>query len=359
MNQLTLAAAGGRKTQSIVDQCVCLQPGRRALVVTYTLANQRELIGRLANHRPLETTVDVRGWFSFLMGSWVRPYLPMVFPGRRLRGFNFDGEPSRFAVGQSRFLDQDGRAYKRHLARLAVEISQKSGGAVLARLGRIYDEVYVDEVQDLNGYDLEVLLALLRSSIGVHLVGDVRQALLHTNVKDPKNKQYKGPGIRHWFALQERAQRLTIRHVNRTWRCNQAIANFADSIFGSDWGFPATESMNTGVTGHDGVFAVAKHNVEAYVREYRPLCLRHSSAIAADLSLPFVTIGDCKGRGVQRVLIAPTVGMVKFLTKEAPLGEVAACALYVAVTRAQASVAFVLDRPETVELPEWAPGPYV
>lgn len=150
MNCLTLAVAGGRKTQSIVDHCAGAAQGRRILVLTYTQANQRELDARLSRHRPLLATVDVQGWFSFLLSHWVRPYLPRRFPQRRLRGLNFDGDPGQYATGEPRFLDAEGRAYKRHLAQLALDTNAACASAVLDRLHRMYDEVHIDEVQDLK-----------------------------------------------------------------------------------------------------------------------------------------------------------------------------------------------------------------
>ena len=231
MNRLTLAVAGGRKTQSIVDRCLAAPTGRRILVLTYTQNNQRELENRLAPHRPIRAEVEVQGWFSFLLAHWVRPYLPRRWPGRRLRGFSFDGDPGRFATGEGRFLDSDGRAYRRHLAQLGLETHQASSGAVLDRLSRIYHEIHIDEAQDLNGYDLEVLAELMASPIELNLVGDIRQALLQTNAEDPKNRQYKGPRIKKWFDLQARHRKLEVVHDSTTWRSNQVIADFADQIF--------------------------------------------------------------------------------------------------------------------------------
>ena len=355
MNRLTLAVAGGRKTQSIADGCLEAPGGRQILALTYTQNNQRELTSRLARHRPILAHVEVQGWFSFLLGHWVRPYLPAKFPGRRLHGLNFDGDPGRFAMGERKFLDGEGRAYKRHLAQLALETNQASSGAVLDRLSRIYEEIYIDEVQDLNGYDLEVLKALMASPIELNLVGDVRQALINTNVQDPKNKQYKGVNIKKWFDGHASRGRLTIAHESTTWRSNQMIADFADTIFDVTWGFDKTVSQNAVVTGHDGVFAVSSEDVISYAARYQPLCLRYNSACGKTLDLPFMNIGMVKGMGVERVLIVPTAGMIDFLSKGKSLGETPCCSLYVAVTRARASVAFVADNPTRLGLPVWTP----
>jgi hypothetical protein len=355
MNRLILAVAGGRKTQSIVDRCRAASKSRQILVLTYTQNNQQELVSRLARYRPLEAHVEVQGWFSFLLGHWVRPYLPMRWPARRLRGLNFDGDPGRFATGESRFLDSDSRAYRLHLAQLALETHQASSGAVLDRLSRIYDEVYVDEVQDLNGYDLEVLSELMTSPMNLNLVGDVRQALIQTNIRDPKNKQYKGTSIKTWFDEHERRGNLEISHQTITWRSNQLIADFADSIFDDCWGFDRTVSRNTDVTGHDGLFAVSPEHVDEYVACYSPLCLRHNANCAKSLDLPFMNIRIAKGLSRDRVLIGPNSGMIDFLRKGKAMDEIPSCSLYVAVTRARFSVAFVADNPAHLGLTVWTP----
>jgi DNA helicase II / ATP-dependent DNA helicase PcrA len=246
------------------------------------------------------------GWFSFLMGRLIGPYLPRLYTRSRLRGLNFEGEPNRYATGRARFLDRESQAYKLHLAQLALEVKTASGEASLERLGRIYDEIYIDEVQDLNGYDLEVLLALIESSVELHLVGDVRQAILKTNAKDPKNKQYKGVKIKDWFDAQEKVGLSATEHQGRTWRCNQSITDFADSIFDEAWGFPKAQSMNTRLTGHDGVFQVAEADVSAYVQDFSPLCLRYNKNTARNIGLPFMNIGIAKGMDVERVLLWPT-----------------------------------------------------
>ncbi len=51
MNTATLAVAGSRKTQSIVDACATGPAGRRRLVLTYTLTGQRDLERRGADER--------------------------------------------------------------------------------------------------------------------------------------------------------------------------------------------------------------------------------------------------------------------------------------------------------------------
>ena len=98
-NHLTLAVAGSGKTQDIVEYCAPMPTDRRALVVTYTQANQAVLRGRLAAYAGDHPGIEVMGWFTFLLRHFARPFLPFKFPGHRVLGFNFEGRPHFRAVG--------------------------------------------------------------------------------------------------------------------------------------------------------------------------------------------------------------------------------------------------------------------
>ena len=90
-NHLTLAVAGSRKTQGLVEHCAALAPTRRVLVVTFTQRNQHELLVRLAKRVGMQTNVEVMGWYTLLIRHFARPFLPFVFPGRRVPHRHSDG----------------------------------------------------------------------------------------------------------------------------------------------------------------------------------------------------------------------------------------------------------------------------
>jgi DNA helicase-2/ATP-dependent DNA helicase PcrA len=58
---------------------------------------------------------------------------------------------------------------------------------------------------------------------------------------------------------------------------------------------------------------------------------------------------------VERVLIWPTAPVVSFLREGKALKTTPCSSLYVAVTRARASVAFVVENPGSLSLPVWSP----
>jgi superfamily I DNA/RNA helicase len=323
------------------------------LILSYTQTNQQELVNRIARRGPHACTIDVHGWFTFLMAHWIRPYLPRRFAQRRLRGLNFEGDPGQYATGEARFLDEEQRAYRRHLARFAFDVNAAADGAPLDRLSHLYDVIYIDEVQDLNGWDLEIVGTLMDCPIELYLVGDIRQAILFTNVQDPKNSQYKGTKVIDWFRRQEKASRLEIRHENTTWRSAQVVADLADSVIDEAWGFPPTESKAVNIAEHAGIFAVAVADAERYMEVYEPLCLRSRVTSGNVVGLPYTNIGNAKGMEADHVLIWPTQPMIDFLRKRTPLTTLSACAFYVAITRARASVAFITD--QATGLTVWTP----
>lgn len=357
-NHLTLAVAGSGKTKGIVDACTVGNPDERILVLTYTSANQQELRGRLAASAGHHHNIEVSGWFSFLIGHFVRPYLPFAYPGGRVRGFDFSSEPQQGVANEEwrRYFNRQSEVRKVHLAQIAHRVNNVANGAPVRRLERIYDRIFIDEVQDLCGWDLEMLRLLMASKIPLQMVGDVRQAILVTNSREKKNKQFMYMKIWDWFSAQERAKRLTISQECDTYRCRPEIAHLADSLFAPDRGFDPTVSKNVTVTGHDGVFLVKPAGVEAYLHRYKPLLLRRTSASGRDLDrFGPMNIGASKGLGREHVLIHPTKDVQKLLQKSAALTEQAAAYLYVAVTRAQQSVAFILDDPKACQYPYWSP----
>lgn len=358
-NHLTLAVAGSGKTKGIVDACAATDPDERILVLTYTSANQQELRDRLAAEAGCHYNVEVSGWFSFLISDFVRPYLPFAYPGGRVRGFDFKSDPQQRVANEEwrRYFNKQNEVRKVHLAQIAHRVNGAAGGAPIRRLERVYDRIFIDEVQDLCGWDLEVVRLLMASQIPLEMVGDVRQAILVTNNREKKNKKYMYMKIWDWFNAQERAERLAISQQCHTYRCRPEISQFANTLFAEGRGFDPTVSRNGTITGHDGLFLVRSSDVEAYVRAYSPLLLRRLVTSGREFDhLAPMNIGACKGLGRKHVLIYPTRDVEKLLQKGKPLGEQPAAYLYVAVTRAAQSAAFIIDEAGESRFPYWTPG---
>ena len=259
------------------------------------------------------------------------------------------------AKGLKRFLDPNGAVYACELGRLAHELVEASRGALLRRLECIYDEILIDEVQDLSSHDWEVIDVLLGSSIELCMVGDIRQSVLSTNPRSSKNRRYAYAEALKWFRQREARGVLTITENATTWRCHPKIAEFSDTIFDSTWLFPRTESVNETVTDHDGVFLLRPEHVDEYVSRFRPQCLRDSVNSGKSFDLDYINFRLAKGMTCKRVLISPTAGITKFIQSGAYLDPIPAAKFYVAVTRAEQSVSIIVDKRGDSSLTYWNP----
>lgn len=358
MNKAILAPAGGRKTQHIVEACGA-SGGKRRLVLTFTRTGQEVIRSRLQAHCRADCYPEVLGWYSFLIQHIIKPYLPDLYAGARVAGLHFvEGQdPSTYRSGVNRYLDDECRVYSSRVGKLAVDVLQASSGAVIDRLERLYDEIYIDEVQDLTGNDLDLVEALLGSSIDITLVGDVRQSIYSTSRSDQKNKQYNGLDKVVWFrSLRDRGV-CELVEVTETWRCRQEIVDLADRVLPARLAFPSTASHESTETGHDGVFVVSSKDAIAYISQWKPDVYRHSSQtrVSEGVDVPVMTFGSVKGITVERVLIFPTEPIRQFLRNDTPLTDESASKLYVAITRARHSVTFVVDSVLGYAQSAWAP----
>ncbi|WP_327427308.1 UvrD-helicase domain-containing protein [Streptomyces sp. NBC_01236] len=338
-NLAVIAAAGSRKTQHIID-CVVADPSKRVLVTTYTNENLHQIVNRLsAGTGVLPGHVTVMGWFTFLLNECARPYQSFVLGETGMMGgLNFVGQRSRYipkSRPQQYYLDRGKSAYRDGVSAFSFEANRLSKGMVVDRLSRMYDHIYIDEIQDMAGYDLELLDLLMKSPIAVTVVGDPRQATFVTN-NAAKNKQFKGSGIADW--LSKRAELCLVENRVESYRCNQEICDFADDLYPD---LARTVSKNTEITGHDGIFEIRKSDVPAYAEQYAPVVLRYNKN-SDTCGLEAMNMGTAKGSTFDRVLIFPTAPMIKYCkTKDASqAGDRAK--LYVAVTRAKYSTAFVM-----------------
>lgn len=241
-------------------------------------------------------------------------------------------------TGAHYFLDGS-RIYSDKIAKFICECDRRSGGAIMRRLGQRFNHIIIDEIQDMAGYDLDLLELILKSGIPITFVGDHRQATFATN-NAAKNKAFGGPAIIKMFERWKDAGLATIEYECHTHRCNQAIAALGDGLFPNE---PKTVSRNNTLTGHDGVFLVADSNVGEYVNRFSPKILRYS---AKTNCAPYdaMNFGESKGLTFERVLICPH-GPARSWLASGKIAHVekSATKMYVAVTRARYSVAFVFD----------------
>ena len=344
-NNAVIAAAGSGKTTRIINETADIS-GEATLVVTYTQNNRseielkyRELFGIKPSH------VVVNTWFSFLLNDCIRPYQNYVFRNRVESICFVNGQSAKFVKKsdvESYFLDSSFRVYTDKISELAILCDQKSGGLVLDRLKSLYKNVYIDEVQDLAGWDLDLLKLILNSGIKVTFFGDMRQATYSTN-NARKNKHFSGPRILLKREEWRRIGILNIDHMAISHRCCQPICDFSDRLYAK---YPLTRSTQKKETGHDGIYLVSTRHVNEYVHRYNPQALRFDRRTKV-AGLSAINFGESKGMTFDRVLIYPNGPITEWLKSgdysHVTKSSISLAKLYVALTRARYSVGIVFD----------------
>lgn len=342
--EVQIAVAGSGKTAEIARRISAQSQASVSLAVTYTINGQDEIQSRVGQQ--LSGHTETLGWFSFLLQHIVRPYLPAVFQGVSPSGLCFvqaDGQIPRRGGWKYYFNDKH-QPYSTRLSLLAKKVLEATGGAPIRRLENIYDELFIDEFQDLVGNDLVVLEALMQSKMSVFVTGDVRQSVLQTSRSDRLNINYRGIQLINWFREKERAGLCSITYSNETSRFNQAIAYFSDQIHDPVLMLPETSSLQSASTGHDGVFLVDEKDLVEYVYSFdpSPTILRYREGSAALPDVEVLNFGVSKGLTRERVLIITTGPIEKWLKQKTLLAAGSAAGFYVAATRAKHSVALLV-----------------
>lgn len=364
-NKIIVASAGSRKTTYIVKEALS-SPTDSILILTYTIDNINQIRNSIIRENGfIPTNITILSWFSFLIQECVRPYQNFVYSDTRIETVYFPPDIGKFKADRrfikkanikSYFLVGGKYIINEHISEFSCLCNDKSNGKVIVRLEEIYTKIFIDEVQDISGYDFDIVELLLKSKIACYLVGDCRQATYFTTCS-PKYKKFKGKNIINLFNDWQTKSLCSLVEKNDCYRSNQAICDFADGFYPH---LTKTQSFNIDTTGHDGLFTIKENQVFSYIEKHKPTILRWDKT-ADTLGLEAKNFGTTKGQTFERVLIFPTDGFKKYLNdgkltkvtrKKNKKTQVVTeeikdsfhlAKFYVATTRARHSVAFVFS----------------
>lgn len=357
-NRVIIACAGSGKTTRLVAEALASRD-RRIALVTYTNNNTREISKRFGDlNSGVPKHADVMTWFGFLLRECARPYQRSKYSEKRIESLQFVSRQSArgtYETDTRRHYFANGEfIYSDKIAKFAVKCEAASGQRVTSRLRQVYTDLFIDEFQDLAGWDLDLIRMLLQSEIRVTLVGDPRQHIYSTN-PSRKNEQYLGIKVMNLVEEWQKDGLCSLEHVTATHRCNGAICDFSNALWAD---MEAMVPLRSDTTGHDGVFLVGEDVVEEYIRRFSPQVLRYDKR-AKSYGCQALNFGLAKGLQFERVLIVPTGQMKRYLrTGELACVEKPKPKLHVAVTRAFNSVAFVYDGSSNVVPNRWAPSEF-
>lgn len=306
-NKLIIAAAGSGKTTYIVKEAL-EQKDRRVLITTYTLANEIEIQRKIiVENRCIPKHITVQTWFSFLLQHGARPYQGHLYENE-IKGLvlmnNQSAPYTRESNIEKHYFTDKKHIYSDKLSKFIIKCNESSNGAVIDRLSRIYTHIFIDEVQDLASYDLDILTLLLDSTSNIFLVGDPRQVTYLTHHAQ-RYKKYRNGLIKDFITEKCNGKceiddtSLIINH-----RCVSTICSLADKLFPS---FHQTASGNKDTVDHMGVFLVRKEDTVRYLEIHKPdIQLRFNRKTRVNDKYPVMTFGDSKGLSFDRILIYPT-----------------------------------------------------
>ncbi len=368
-NKLIIAVAGSGKTTSLVKEALKEKDGR-ILITTYTIANKEEIRKKFFKiNKCIPENITVQTWFSFLLQHGVKPFqgtfnedlFDYEIKGLRLvnekSGFWFRNKKAKKDIYYSEYknfkehyFSKEQKIYSDKLSKFVVKCNEKSNGAVIDRLSRIYTHIFIDEVQDLAGYDLEILKFLFECKSNILLVGDPRQVTYLTH-HEMKYGKYKAGKIKE-FVLKECQKEIceideTSKSIN--YRCVPAICKLSNKLYPD---FSEMKSGNLEITGHDGVFLIRQNDIDVYLHKYNPIQLQNSrKETNINKKYKVINFGESKGLEFKRVLIYPTKPFINWLKNNYySLKPISRSKFYVAITRAKFSVGIVYDYRENCNI---------
>ncbi|MDP3003629.1 MAG: UvrD-helicase domain-containing protein [Bacteroidales bacterium] len=367
-NKLIIATAGAGKTTFLIREALRIKDGN-ILIMTYTEANEAEIKKKLFNESPdhkIPNNITIQTWFTFLLKHGVKPYqgaynnylfdkeikgLSFSEGKSGLRYFNARGFPVYWGEEENFrkfYFSSDFKIYSDKLSKFVIACNENTKGEIIDRLSRIYSYILIDEMQDLAGYDLEIIKLLFKSNIQTLLVGDPRQVIYLTH-HESKHTPYRDGRMKEF--INDKCPRLcdideeTLKYSHRN---NKEICDFSSKLYPN---LPLSEPCKCDEcrrekSEHEGVYLINRCQIKDYLVTFNPTILKPKNSVA-----PEWNFGKSKGLTFKRVLIFPTGTIIQYLKdgrltkrikgKEEKAFDIAK--FYVAITRPQFSAAIVCD----------------
>ena len=353
------AVAGSGKTTRLIKLALRFK-NNKILITTYTNKNTEEIKKKIISIIGyLPQNIEVKTWFGFLLSDCIRPYQRVLGFYNRIKDILFTVKKKKnkklpngkiITVAKRSdveryYFNKENKMYSCMLSDFACNCNENSNGAVIKRIEKCYDYIFIDEAQDFSGWDFTFLDLLFASKTRIIVVGDKRQNLFDTH-KSNKNRKY-AEDLSLYFKERQQNHIGILKEMNRSRRCCQRICNFSDKINPE---LVHTISDNTTIRDHMGIFYVRKNQVNTYIEKYNPQVLVWDKRNKLSKIYKTLNLGESKGLTFERVLISPTNEIVDYLKNGNFKKEsiVIKNKLYVGITRAKYSVAFIIDDDEDI-----------
>lgn len=345
-NTVIMAAAGAGKTYDICKKAIeeSKKTSKKILITTYTNKGVESIKKeyKKQNEGVIDKNVVILSWFQFLLRELAKPYQSSILNKINIiNSIDFDHQYGYINYNARKtskhYILPSGNILSNTVSEFIIDSNIESNNNVIQRLEEIYSSIYIDEVQDLAGEDIEILNLLFYSKIQIQCVGDVKQST-YTTYNAKKNKKKTGIYFIDYFKELRDNGVIELLFNNKTRRFGKEICEFANSLFYND-----DVKIDSNIIYNklnQGVYIIKKKDFKKYYEFYRPIILKYNAKTKIDYeSLNF---GQSKGMTFDRVAIFPNGKYKDFLQKEQKLSS--PCKYYVSATRAKYSIVFVLDK---------------
>lgn len=364
MKKLMIAAAGAGKTTFLVKEALKIKD-QKVLITTFTDENVREIKKKFIEINGfIPHNIHIKGWFSFLLQDCLKPFQCVLSEdlfGKKI-GFNYwtEGKSGFKGMWKGRpiywgekdffkyFFDSSFSVYSDKISKLIVRIHESNNELIFCRLAKIYGYVFIDEIQDLAGYDLDIIKNLYSSIENVITVGDPRQTTYSTHHSQKYEKYSKGK-VKDFFTENlDSICEIDEDTLCKSHRNEQIICQISSQLFPDFTPSESCECCNDSHIEHLGIFYVPESKYLNYLEQYKPTQLRWDPRNKkVNNRYPVMNIGSSKGLTLDRVILYPTSQMVEWFKDETKAFEQQTQSkFYVGLTRAKYSLGIMISDKE-------------
>lgn len=220
--RIIFAVAGAGKTSYIVEN---LSRKKRSLIITYTVGNYNNLKKKILKkfNGQWPNSIVLMTYFNFLYSFCYKPFLAKEV---RAKGIIYESNDSKFVskTELKYYMTESGYFYSNRLS-----FSFEFFGImeeIRNRLEKYFDELIIDEIQDISGRDFNFLLKIMQAKVNMLFVGDFFQHTYDTSRDGSANKNlfddyniYKHKFESEGFYVDEYS-------LDKSWRCNNVTCSF-------------------------------------------------------------------------------------------------------------------------------------
>lgn len=355
-NRLFISAAGSGKTTRIVKEAID-KPDENILITTFTNENEKNIRKKFIQlNRCVPPNITITTWFSFLIKHGLKPYRYWDIPVKGL--FLVNGRSNQW-IPESNFYSyyfyDKTKIYSDKLSKLVCKCNVESNGSVIRRLERLFPNIYIDEIQDMSGFDYDILKLIINSSINLTMVGDPRQCVYTTHFSQRYHKYSFGKIVD--FVKNEcpkYAVEIDDVTLNSSYRNSMEICTLANRLFPEYQPCGSNQQLSHE---HKGIFYIKEEHLRNYMLLFKPFQLRWDRRVSIICPIDVMNFGEAKGSEFDHIVIYPPRKFLEWLyNNSTELSPITRSKLYVAITRAFFSIGIVVknnNKHYAPDIPIW------